>query len=129
MLVLAFLPYSSMGSGTGTSVDKVRQAVQLTQAKAPQLRIVGEVQADAALVPSVAQKKLPPDEQVAGDANILIFPNLDAGNIAYKLVQRTTGGSAYGPILQGFAKPISDLSRGATVAEIIGATIIVSSLV
>lgn len=126
---MAFLSYSSMGSGTGTSVDKVRQAVQLTREKAPDLRIIGEVQVDAALVPSVAHKKLPPDEDVVGDANVLIFPNLDAGNIAYKLVQRTTGGSAFGPILQGFAKPISDLSRGATVEEVIGATIIVSNLV
>jgi phosphate acetyltransferase len=85
----------------------------------------GELQADAAIVPEVAKKKIEEPSAVGGRANILIFPDLDAGNIGYKLVQRLTHGAAYGPFLQGFAKPVSDLSRGATVNDIVGAAILV----
>ena len=106
-------------------VDKVVEAVRIAREREPDVLIDGELQADAAIVPEVARKKTDGTSSVAGRANILIFPDLDAGNIGYKLVQRLAHGAAYGPFLQGFARPVSDLSRGATVNDIVGATILV----
>ncbi|AEC02234.1 phosphate acetyltransferase [Parasphaerochaeta coccoides] len=116
--VIALLSYSSKGSAKGEMVDKVTQALELVKVKRPDLRIDGELQLDAAIIESVGTSKAP-GSPVAGKANVLVFPDLQAGNIGYKLVQRLAGAEAYGPILQGFAKPISDLSRGASVEDIV----------
>ncbi|MDT4762355.1 phosphate acetyltransferase [Sphaerochaeta sp. PS] len=115
---VAMLSYSTMGSAKGDLVDKVIGATNLIKAKLPNLAVDGELQLDAAIIPSVAKSKAP-GSKVAGNANTLIFPDLQAGNIGYKLVQRLAGAEAYGPILQGFAKPISDLSRGCSVDDIV----------
>ena len=116
----AMLSYSTCGSGSGELVDKVTSAIKIAKEKRPDLKIDGEFQLDSAIVPEVATKKVKKESEVAGKANILIFPDLNAGNIGVKLIQRFGGANAYGPLLQGFRKICCDCSRGAPISEMVG---------
>ncbi|MCU6761670.1 phosphate acetyltransferase [Brotonthovivens ammoniilytica] len=124
---VAFLSYSTLGSGKGEDVDKVRNACEKAKAAAPELPIEGELQFDAAVSPRVAETKCP-DSKVAGHANTFIFPDINAGNIGYKIAQRLGGFDAYGPILLGLNAPINDLSRGCNALEVYSMAIITAAL-
>jgi phosphate acetyltransferase len=117
---IAMLSFSTKGSANHKRVDKVIEATKIAKEMAPDLMIDGEFQLDSAIVPQVAERKVKEPSDVAGKANILIFPDLDAGNISYKLTQYLAKAEAYGPLLQGFNKPVNDLSRGASVDDIVG---------
>jgi phosphate acetyltransferase len=121
---VAMISYSTRGSAAGESVTKIRKALEIARSRNPKLAIDGEFQADSAIIPRVAAKKVKDESDVAGKANVLIFPDLDSGNAAYKLTQYMANAQAIGPFLQGFAKPIADLSRGASVDDIVSTTIL-----
>lgn len=120
---VAMLSFSTMGSARHEHVDNVINAVKIAHQNAPHLKIDGEMQVDAALVEDVGKRKAP-ESKIAGKANVLVFPDLESGNIGYKLVQRLAGAAAVGPIIQGLAAPINDLSRGCSVADVVNLTAI-----
>lgn len=120
---IAMLSYSSGSSGKGADVDKVREATEIVKQKRPDLKIEGPIQYDAAVDKNVGQSKLP-NSEVAGDATVLIFPDLNTGNNTYKAVQRETGAMAIGPMLQGLNKPVNDLSRGCTIDDIFNTVVL-----
>jgi len=120
---VALLSFSTKGSASHADIDKVSKALEIAKQLKPDMQIDGELQADAALIPKVGEKKAP-GSSVAGKANVLIFPDLGAGNIGYKLVERIAGAEAVGPIIQGLAKPVNDLSRGCSVDDIVNVTAI-----
>jgi phosphate acetyltransferase len=123
---VAMLSFSTKGSAVHKRIDKVIEATKIAKEMAPDILIDGEFQLDAAIVPEVAKRKVKDSSSVAGKANVLIFPDLDAGNISYKLTQYLAKADAYGPLLQGFAKPVNDLSRGANVDDIVGVIAVTS---
>lgn len=125
--VIAFLSFSTKGSARHERVDLVTEAFNIAKAKRPGWRMDGELQFDAAAVPSVARRKAP-ESELKGDANVFVFPNLDAGNIAYKITERLAGATATGPLLQGLRKPIMDLSRGCSVDDIVNTACVASLL-
>ena len=124
---VAMLSFSTKGSARHEMVDKVTEATRIAKELKPDLKIDGELQADSAIIPQVAQKKCP-DSIIRGDANVLIFPDLNSGNIAYKLVQRMAQAKAFGPIIQGLAKPANDLSRGCSVDDIVNVVAIAMTI-